>query len=192
MADDKSRPAVDAVVELLAQAAGSGYIGEEVSQLDHALQAAAAADRAGAPDSEVIAALLHDVGHLCAGPDAPQMAGLGVADHEALGARWLASLGFGPDVTELVAAHVQAKRYLVATRPEYAARLSEASAGTLRHQGGPMDAGQVSAFDASPRRDAILRVRSWDEQAKVAGLAVPDLASYRPRLISYLLEREGS
>ena len=182
----RAAASAQAVCELLRDAATSGYIGEDVSQLEHALQAAAAADRAGAPDSEVIAALLHDVGHLCAGPDAPDMEGLGVADHEGIGARWLADLGFDEDVTDLVDAHVQAKRYLVATRPDYAARLSEASAGTLRQQGGPMSAAEVAAFDASPRRDARLRVRSWDEQAKVPGQDVPGLDSYRERIEGYL------
>jgi predicted HD phosphohydrolase len=174
---------------LLLASANSGYIGEDVTQLEHALQAAASADRAGVADSEVIAALLHDVGHLCAGPDARDMAGLGIVDHEAIGALWLADLGFGDDVTDLVAAHVQAKRYLVVTRPEYAARLSEASAETLRHQGAAMSAKEVAAFDAHPRRDARLRVRSWDEQAKVAGLEVPGVERYRLRIVRYLADR---
>ena len=40
------------------------YIGEPVSQREHALQAAAHARASGAPEAAVLAALLHDVGHL--------------------------------------------------------------------------------------------------------------------------------
>ena len=89
-----------------------GYIGEPVSQLEHALQCAALARAAKAAPAEVLAALFHDIGHLVAPPDAPEMAGLGILEHEHLGARWLAALGFKTDVCTLVASHVDAKRYL--------------------------------------------------------------------------------
>lgn len=45
------------------------FDGEEVDPLQHALQGAWHASRAGAPDSLVCAALLHDVGHLIGRPD---------------------------------------------------------------------------------------------------------------------------
>src|SRR5262245_52788636 len=101
----------DEVMMLLEAAAGSGYIGEQVSQLEHALQCAAAAERAGAPPEEVLAALLHDVGHLCAPGDAPTMAELGVLQHEIIGAAWLRARGLPTTVCELVEGHVAAKRY---------------------------------------------------------------------------------
>ncbi len=183
--DERLAPLFD----LLARAGDAGYIGESVSQLAHALQAGALARRAGAPPAEIAAALLHDVGHLCVPDDAPRMADLGVAGHEDAGADYLGGLGFGAEVTELVRAHVAAKRYLVATRPDYAARLSEASRGTLDHQGGPMDAAECAVFEADPLRSAKLRLRQWDETAKVAGLEVPALESYRPLLRSLLAER---
>lgn len=43
-----------------------GYIGEPVSQLEHALQAAALAVQAKATGAQVLAALFHDTGHLIA------------------------------------------------------------------------------------------------------------------------------
>jgi phosphonate degradation associated HDIG domain protein len=160
----------------------SDYIGEGVSQLDHALQAAQLARAAGAADAEVLGALLHDVGHLCAPADAPSMEGLGIVAHEQFGAAHLAALGISRGVTELVRGHVAAKRYLVAVRPDYAARLSLASQGTLRQQGGPMTPDECSAFEQDPRRDALLRLRSWDDQAKVPGLEAPDFDAYVPLL----------
>ena len=41
------------------------YVGEPVSQLEHGLQAAGLAIKAGAAEHMVLAALLHDVGHWC-------------------------------------------------------------------------------------------------------------------------------
>jgi 2-amino-1-hydroxyethylphosphonate dioxygenase (glycine-forming) len=173
----------DEVMALLSLAAGSGYIGEPVSQLEHALQCAAAAERSGAPALEVLAALLHDVGHLCAQGDAPRMAELGVLQHEHLGAAWLRERGLPEVVCALVAGHVEAKRYLVATSPRYAAALSPASTGTLAFQGGPMTPDEVAAFDKDPLRDAKLRVRRWDELGKDPDARVPGLSHYAPLLL---------
>ena len=172
----------DRLFERLRLGAGEDYVGEAVTQLEHALQCAALADRAGLDEVEVLAALLHDVGHLDAPASAPRMAELGVVDHEHLGARFLESLGAPERLCRLVAGHVQAKRYLVATRPGYAARLSVASLGTLAFQGGPMSVTEVEAFDADPLRDAYLRLRSYDEAAKVPGARVSDLTTYGDKI----------
>ena len=123
--------------------------------------------------------------------DAPSMDGLGVVSHEGIGADHLAALGFGADVTELVRGHVEAKRYLVATRPAYAERLSEASRGTLRAQGGPLTPEACGAFERQPTFDALLRLRSWDDRAKVPGLDVPGLDDFVPLLEAHLAEARG-
>lgn len=177
---------VEEVLALLEGAGDAGYIGEPVSQRAHALQCAAAAERAGAPGEEVLGALLHDVGHLCAPPDAPRMDDLGVLEHERLGAEYLRARGFSEAVCDLVESHVAAKRYLVATRPRYAAALSPASTGTLAFQGGPMSPDEVEAFAAHPRFAARLRVRRWDELAKAAGAAAPPLSHYRDLIVRHL------
>lgn len=67
-----------------------------------------------------------------------------MAQHEIVGAEFLRALGGSQRVCELVAAHVQAKRYLCATRPSYYATLSDASKATLKCQGGVMTQKEVS------------------------------------------------
>ena len=52
------------IIELLGSRGGSQYGGEAVTQIEHALQAAALAEREQAPATLIVAALLHDVGHL--------------------------------------------------------------------------------------------------------------------------------
>jgi predicted HD phosphohydrolase len=81
---------------------------------------------------------------------------------------------------------VQAKRYLAAKKPAYHERLSEASRGTLRFQGGPMSAAEVAAFEADPLFAAKVRLRSWDEAAKEANRSVPGIESYEGLMREHL------
>jgi 2-amino-1-hydroxyethylphosphonate dioxygenase (glycine-forming) len=157
---------------------GRDYIGEPVTQLEHALQCAALARAANAPADEILAALFHDIGHLVAPAGSAEMDGLGIVDHEDIGAAWLAALGFHDSVCELVRSHVQAKRYLTLRKPGYAARMSEASRGTLAFQGGPMSEAEAERFERDPLFAAKVRLRSWDEAAKHEGKEVDALASY--------------
>jgi predicted HD phosphohydrolase len=174
--------AIDAALDLLRVSAGMPYIGEPISQLEHALQCAHLAVLAGADDTLVAAALLHDAGHLCAPAEAPRMGGLGVFAHERVGAEHLLALGFPERVAALVEGHVAAKRYLVSRTPGYEGKLSKASTATLRHQGGPMREEEAGAFERDPLFKDKLRLRAWDEQAKRVGWKVPELERYRDLL----------
>ena len=182
---DDVASAMSAIFSLLHNAYGQGYIGEDISQLDHALQAAAAAQAAQADDECILAALFHDIGHLLPA-DAPQMDGLGVQDHEALGADFLFEHGVSHRVAKLVRCHVQAKRYLCWKNPAYATRLSPASKGTLAWQGGPMIKAEAEAFEKDPDCKAILALRSWDEMAKDPEAEVAPLLAYRDMLSKHL------
>jgi phosphonate degradation associated HDIG domain protein len=165
----------------------SAYFGEAVTVTEHGLQAAHFARRDSASDSLVIAALLHDVGHLIETVPAEIDDWKSDERHEVIGSRWLASY-FGPEVCEPVRLHVPAKRYLCTTEPTYFDTLSPASVMTLKLQGGPMSCGASEAFEAEPYfRDAV-RLRRWDDEAKIAGLATPDFLHYRP-LIERLAAR---
>lgn len=184
-----SRRAVDVVGELFASEGAADYLGEPVSQAVHMLQAAALAERSGAPPAEVAAALLHDVGHLTGARSGRDLMRGADNRHGDQGANWLARW-FGPDVTEPVRLHVDAKRYLCAVEPDYLGRLSPASVFTLGVQGGPMRPGEVAAFEASPYAIAACRVRQWDDEAKDPDAVVPSLEHYASLLA--VLERMPS
>jgi gamma-butyrobetaine dioxygenase len=166
---------VDEVLELLERAGGAAYLGESVTQLEHALQAAAAALEAKAAPPLVAAALLHDIGHLL---PAPQHLGDDAA-HEETGARWLSGL-FPPAVTEPIRLHVPAKRYLCFAEPGYLKSLSAASQASLRVQGGPFTAEDAGRFVAGQHARDAVALRHWDEAAKVPGGVTPGLAEFRP------------
>jgi phosphonate degradation associated HDIG domain protein len=171
----------DELVAIYARRGAEAYFGEAVTMMEHGLQAAYFAREHGAPDALVVAALLHDVGHLIeAVPD-------DIADwktdagHERTGCRWLVAR-FGAQVFEPVRLHVAAKRYLCATDPAYFKRLSDASVITLKLQGGPMSPAEVGSFESEAFwRDAVL-LRQWDDQGKITGLSTPDFESYRPMI----------
>lgn len=167
---------------LYASPAAQHMYDEEVTELAHALQAAALAQADGAPEHLVAAALLHDVGHLVSDDNVPLDEELAEDfHHELVGARYLARW-FGPEVTAPVALHVAAKRYLCAVEPGYLDDLSPSSARSLALQGGPMSPAEVEAFERRPHHLAATLVRRWDDRAKVSGLAVADFSSYRSLL----------
>ena len=154
---------------------GLPYDGEPVDQLQHALQSAALA-RAESADAElVVAALLHDIAR------APAVAGViydeGDAHHGDLGRAWLEPR-VGTRIASVAARHVAAKRYLVATDPAYREALSTVSRMTLDHQGGPMSAAEVTAFEAEDDWGDAVRLRLWDDRAKDPDAVVPGLDAY--------------
>ena len=159
------------------QRGGSLYGGEGVTQQEHALQAALLAEQNDAPASLVVAALLHDVGHLLHDlpNDAPDQ---GIDDaHEQLGANWLAGR-FPPAVLEPVRLHVESKRYLCAAEPGYWEKLSEPSKVSLELQGGRMSEDECSSFQDGDFFDAAIRLRHWDDEAKVVDLQTPPVDHY--------------
>jgi phosphonate degradation associated HDIG domain protein len=158
------------------------YIGEPVSQLEHASQAGELALAANAEPEVVLAAFFHDIGHLCAEEGVADMDGFGKMHHDQIGADYLRTQGLPERVARLAESHVEAKRYLTFKYPEYNAGLSEASRATLRWQGGPMTADEAAAFEQDPDFSTILQLRQWDEQAKIEGKPVPDLAIFESLL----------
>lgn len=168
----------DDLFAVLEKAGAEQYGQEAVTQLEHALQCAQLAEQAGAPAASVVAALLHDVGHLIhdLGDDAALR---GIDDrHEFSGAAILARW-FGPDVTEPVRLHVDAKRWLCRAEESYLSTLSPASVRTLGLQGGIFGDAEADAFIAQPYARAAVEVRRWDDIGKVEGLATPPLSHYR-------------
>ena len=167
---------------------GAGnYFGEAVTVTEHSLQAAHFAQSCDAPDSLIIAALLHDIGHLIEPAPADIAEWKTDAGHERSGGLWLASR-FAPDVYEPVRLHVPAKRYLCATDPDYFGALSAASITTLGLQGGPMSPTEVAAFESEPFFRQAVMLRQWDDQGKIANFPTPDFAHYEP-MIELLAKR---
>jgi phosphonate degradation associated HDIG domain protein len=168
---------VEQIEQLFRNRGDSQYGFEVVTQLEHALQAATMAEQDGASAALVAAALMHDIGHLLhdLSDDSTER---GIDDrHEALGDQWLRS-HFDEAVTEPVRLHVDAKRFLCATEPAYAATLSEPSRQSLALQGGVMNAEASRQFKALPPSLDACRLRRWDDAAKVVDMRTPALSHF--------------
>src|SRR5258708_39109617 len=98
---------------------------------EHRRKAAFSAKAEAAPAALVIAALLHDGGHLIETVPDDIADWTTDARHEEEGGRWLAQR-FSASVSEPLRLHVPAKRYLCDADSAYFAKLSPASAGTLQ------------------------------------------------------------
>jgi predicted HD phosphohydrolase len=114
------------------------------------------------------------------------MDGYGMMDHEKVGADYLRKQGFSERMCKLIASHVNAKRYLTWKYPDYYNQLSGASKKTLEYQGGRMEEAEAKEFEADPLFDLYIKMRRWDEAAKVEQQALPDINLFRVKAIAHL------
>lgn len=164
--------------------ADHNYLGEACTMTSHMLQGAWLAEKSGADDELIAAALLHDIGHF-ANEFTRKALDRGVdGHHEDVGAEIIAG-HFPERVVSAVRNHVAAKRYLCATDPSYHDQLSAASKATLELQGGPMTAAEVAAFEQIPFYGDAVKVRLWDDEGKLPEdqqADLPTFAHYKPLL----------
>ena len=190
------------IIRLLEEHGQDDYIGEAISQLEHCLQAADQARRAGSQNEIIIAALLHDIGQfLPADSISTQIKELkahndsisvGRVGHEAIGEQYLHSLGFSDTVCRLVGSHVAAKRYLTAIDPAYYDSLSAASKKSLEFQGGPFEGKELEKFMNDPLSEEMIRLRKWDDRAKVVGIVdrTPRVSEYESLIEEHLMAQQ--
>jgi predicted HD phosphohydrolase len=155
--------------------------GESISMREHMLQTACLAETDGNDERIIVAALLHDYGHLVC--DQPNNIFSEGSDnfHETIGARALENW-FDEGIVGAVQLHVDAKRYLCAANPKYTAKLSDASIMTLEIQGGPMNAEEMLRFREHAGYKMALTIRVYDDLAKEPRMERPELPYYVPML----------
>ena len=167
------------ICAVFAAKGGRMYSGEPVTQLEHALQSAALAESAGADGALITAALLHDLGHMLNDQgETPTQHGIDDV-HQYFALPFLRPL-FADDVLEPIRLHVDAKRYLCATRPGYRDALSADSQRSLALQGGVYSAAEAVVFAARPGASRAVELRLWDDAAKIAAMKTPPLAHFVP------------
>ena len=168
---------IGAIAETLRLKGEQQYGNENVSQLVHALQSAALAESEEASSSLIAASLLHDIGHLV-----DKRFEIGQQKdvdrhHEDIGAAYLSRF-FPAGVTEPIRLHVPAKRYLCYVEQGYFQSLSPASVRSLGLQGGAFSASEAADFIGQPQAAEAVRLRRWDDLAKVQGLETPPLEHF--------------
>ena len=180
---------LDALFDALRASAGADDEGG-LSILDHSLQCAARLAASHPDDVELqVAGLVHDLGWLDANdgrwslrPDAA---------HDVDGRALVEGL-LGPRIGALVGGPVAAKRYLLATDPDYRSLLSARSEATLGFQGGVMTPEECRAFAARADADDLVALRRADDAAKARGAPVAPLDDWRPTLTHVIESEEGA
>ena len=188
MQDSNKTETITAEIRSLFELYGNAdYDGEPVSQTSHMIQCGMRAMSEGADTELILGSFLHDIGHLLRHvKQVEAMGGFGVVNHEGLGAAFLRNKGFSERIYAMVENHVAAKRYLVATVPGYFDKLSPASIETLKLQGGVMGENEISLFQQHPFFEDIIKVRTWDEEAKNKNAVLLPLNHFMVLITQYL------
>ena len=188
MMQEQAQKITDEIFSLYEKYGNADYIGEPVSQLEHMCQAAQLAEAGGYDEEVILAAFFHDIGHLCEHIiDTKPMDGYGVVNHEIIAGNYLREKGFSEKMARLVESHVQAKRYLTFKYPDYFSKLSDASKMTLAKQGGVMDELEADNFETDHLHLLYVKLREWDDKAKLEHQPLPSLDSYKEMAIRHLL-----
>lgn len=185
MNKDSAQSITDQVFALYSRYGQESY-GESVTQTEHMVQRAQLAKQERFDEEVILAAFFHDIGHFLEHAPTERMGELGAQQHDKLGGNYLRPLGFSERIAQLVESHVAAKRYLTFHEPAYYETLSEASKQTLEYQGGPMKSEEAQAFEQDALFELMIKMRQWDDEAKVPDQPVKNLDYYRQMCLRYL------
>lgn len=166
---------------------GDEHYEEDVTQMQHGLQAAYLARSTDQDPEYITAALFHDIGHIIADdPEHPNNPTEENDDHEQIAADCFDGI-FPDKVIEPILLHVVSKRYLCTKQTDYYDKLSEPSQKSFHLQGGAMSEDELAAFESHPHYQAAVRLRTWDDRAKDVTIEVPALETYREVVLQSLL-----
>ena len=182
---------VDRLLDAFLGSAARLYGGEPVTELAHSLQCAELARDAGADEDLQLACLLHDVGRFTVDPreifdkkDQTIASHPGARGHHDVGADLIAPW-VPPRVAWLVRMHAEAKRYLCAVEPVYLDTLTPGSRFTMTLQGGVMTGEEAARRARHPWMSDAVRLRRWDDLAKVPEKATDPIEAWTPLLRQY-------
>lgn len=176
---------METLLELLVSRGLNSYDGEQVTQLEHALQSAAQAFTNNLPEHLIVSALFHDVGHLIYKND-----NLWDNRHEYSGSALLKS--YFPEIIWMpVFLHVTAKRYLSRDN-EYYQSLSNESKRSLTLQGGKMNDIESIDFETNTYFNDAIYLRKCDDNAKTVGKTTNQVESYIPLIKKFIVKKGSS
>jgi putative nucleotidyltransferase with HDIG domain len=156
------------IIDIYNKFGSKDYIGEKMTQTEHALQCAYYAKNNNYDKDIIISALLHDIGHLLFFDknNVDLMDMYGVAKHENIGAEYLKKIGFNDRICNLIKNHVNAKRYLCSVDNTYYNKLSDASKTTMKYQGGFMSEKEIRDFQNDIYFEDSIKIRQLDDIGK--------------------------
>jgi 2-amino-1-hydroxyethylphosphonate dioxygenase (glycine-forming) len=156
------------VFSLYELAGGERYFNHPVTQLNHASVTASYAAREGFDDDVVVAAFLHDIGHICAavGKCQPEPG----RSSESTGADYLRMMGFPDAVAWLLENQTKARQYLTSLYPSFFVSLGKDRQDEIIAAGGPLPAKEAAEFEQEELFRPSIRLVFWDERSNKPGL----------------------
>jgi predicted HD phosphohydrolase len=157
------------IIDIYNKFGSNDYIGENMTQTEHALQCAYYAKYYNYDNYLIIAALLHDIGHIIPYDtlsSADKMNNLGILRHENKGSLFLSKLGYNDKICNLVLNHVNTKRYLCTIDNKYINKLSEASKKIMEYQGNLMTLEEIIEFKKNIYFEDCIKLRNLDDMGK--------------------------
>lgn len=170
---------IDVLIHAFIWRGHTRYHEKQVNLAKHMLQAADIAQHHGESQNVVVAALLHDIGHLLFSNHSDTDGVFTDTDprHEVFGVKYLRDW-FPCVVTDYIRYHVASKRYLCAIEPTYLWALTVPCQLSLTKQGGPMFASEARQFEQLQNFEAIVSVRRYDDQAIAPNRFSPGIHHY--------------
>ena len=185
--------AYEQVTDSFDKASTIRYGESAVTEIEHALQCAELADHAGADDDLVFAAMLHDVGRYAVPQElvSDTLQDVEIAEdargHGERGAQLMANMLPARSLF-CIQYHAESKIYLCQTNPNYRASLAGASVKTLAVQSANYDQARLDDLSGHRWWQDALRVRVWDDTAKVKGRETRPLGYWIDRLEKFMGE----
>lgn len=178
---------IQRIYEVFDQRGDEMYGKEAVTQRQHALQSGLLARKSGQSAQQIVAALLHDIGHILSDNELPHSTEENLDDqHEERAYEWLKKY-FGAAVADPVRLHVAAKRYLCSKYEDYESKLSPTSLKSYYDQGGKMSDSELAAFESEPFYKQALALREWDDTAKDPNRETPVIQDFETELKACLV-----
>ena len=141
------------------------FIGESLSIYNHSIKTAELMrNMKNVTDNNIIAAFLHDYGHIVQQTFTNPLITNHDEQHELVGAQALRLRGFSEQIVRPIELHVMAKRYLLTKNPSYS--VTPASLKSFELQGGYLTESECVSFENDPYFHDSLNLRYCDDNGK--------------------------
>lgn len=166
--------------------------------VSHSFQAGLLAVGKDYDDELILAAFLHDIGHLyplILPQNQYEKANChSVKDATKWGQVFLSQLGFSEKISTIVSNMIQAKRYLCYQSPAYFHSLTNIQQEIFTDEGGAMSQAEAIDFEKKPYFNESIAIRKIDDQANLPDFQVTNnyWKFFEYLLLEHLNQQQGS
>ena len=169
---------IEEIIGLFEEYGNYQYTSENITLTEHMILCAMMAESENCDIEMIIAAFLHDIGHLLILQEINQSC---LMSHDFVAKQYLLSKGFNYRIASLVGNHTQAKKYFVKLFPNYYQNPSK----TYQYQSEIMTDREMLQFKKDPFFKDLLIISEFDDRSKISNVRINSLEYYRKLLTDY-------